>query len=207
MEAHEPALIGRRDLSRIGAFTDGVMAVAITLLVLNLEVPTLAPDEGLGDALIDELPSLGSYLLAFALVGRFWVLHHNLFERLLGFDRALMTINLAFLALIVLLPFSTNLYDIYTDEGLAAAVLGATLGLAATVHWAMNEYALRHGFVREEHRDETLSGKPVGLGFAAIFLLSVPAAFLSVHLAEALWISTIFLRYPLRRLGRRTNSA
>ena len=207
MEAHEPGLISRRDLSRISAFTDGVMAVAITLLVLNLEVPTLAAGESLGDALFDELPSLGAYLLAFALVGRFWVLHHNLFERLHGFDRALMTLNLAFLALIVLLPFSSDLYDVYTDEGLAAAVLGGTLGLAAATHLAMNHYALSQGFVRDEHRAETESGRPVGLGLAAIFLLSVPAAFLSVHLAEALWISTIVLRYPLRRLGRRTRSA
>jgi uncharacterized membrane protein len=207
MEARESGQISRRDLSRIGAFTDGVMAVAITLLVLNLEVPTLAPGESLGDALIDELPSLAAYLLAFALVGRFWVLHHNLFERLHGFDRTLMTLNLGFLALIALLPFSTDLYDVYTDEGLAAAVLGGTLGLAALAHWEMNEYALRRGFVREEHRAETATGNPIGLGFTAIFLLSVPAAFVSVHLAEALWISTIVLRYPLRRLGRRTSSA
>jgi TMEM175 potassium channel family protein len=206
MEAHERSF-SRRDLSRIGAFTDGVMAVAITLLVLNLEVPSLAPGESLGDALVDELPSLGAYLLAFALVGRFWVLHHNLFERLHGFDPPLMTLNLAFLALIALLPFSTDLYDAYTQEGMAAAVLGGTLGLAALAHWEMNEYALRQGFVRDEHRAATESSKPVGLGLAAIFLLSVPAAFITVHLAEALWISTILLRYPLRRLGRRTRSA
>jgi uncharacterized membrane protein len=206
MEAHEPGLIGRRDLGRIGAFTDGVMAVAITLLVLNLEVPTLEPGESLGEALVDLLPSLGAYLLAFALVGRFWVLHHALFERLRDFDRTLMTLNLGFLALIALVPFSSNLYDTYNEEGLAAAVLGATLGLAALVHWAMNAYVLRHGFVREEHREDTVSGKPIGLGFSAIFLLSVPAAFVNVHVAEALWISTIVLRYPLRRLGRRTRS-
>jgi uncharacterized membrane protein len=196
-----------RSLARISAFTDGVMAVAITLLVLNLEVPTLRGGESLGDALVDELPSFGSYLLAFALVGRFWVLHHNLFERLNGFDRVLMTLNLAFLALIVLMPFSTDLYDAYTDEALAAAVLGATLGLAALVHWSMNEYVLRHGFMRDEHRDDLRTGSPVGLGLSAAFLLSVPAAFVTVHLAEALWISTVVLRYPLRRLGRRTSSA
>jgi uncharacterized membrane protein len=207
MEAKEPGTFSRRDLGRIGAFTDGVMAVAITLLVLNLEVPTLASGESLADALFDLLPSLGAYLLAFALVGRFWVLHHNLFERLHGFDPPLMTLNLAFLALIALLPFSTDLYDVYTDEGLAAAVLGGTLGLAALAHWEMNQYALRHGFVRAEHRAETESGRPIGLGLAAVFLLSVPAAFLTVHLAEAMWISTVLLRYPLRRLGRRTSSA
>jgi uncharacterized membrane protein len=209
MEAHEPGLIGRRDLSRIAAFTDGVMAVAITLLVLNLEVPTLAKGESLGNALIDELPSLGAYLLAFALVGRFWIIHHHLFETLRSFDRTLMMLNLAFLALIVLVPFSTDLYDAYTDDGLAAAVLGATLGLAALTHWSMSAHVLRHGLMHEQPRAEAEAApfaSPVGLGVTAAFLLSVPGAFLSVHVAEALWISTIVLRYPLRRLGRPTAS-
>jgi uncharacterized membrane protein len=207
MEAHESGLVGGRDLARIAAFTDGVMAVAITLLVLNLEVPRLGPGESLGDELVDLLPSLGAYLLSFALVGRFWVIHHNLFETLRGFDRTLMTLNLTFLALIVLVPFSTDLYDAYTDEPLAAAVLGGTLGLAALVNWMMTAHVLRRGFVREAHRDQTAPfASPIGLSFTAAFLLSVPAAFLSVHIAEALWISTLVLRYPLRRLGRKTNS-
>jgi uncharacterized membrane protein len=196
-----------RDLGRIAAFTDGVMAVAITLLVLNLDVPRLGPGQSLGDALVDLLPSLGAYVLAFALVGRFWVIHHNLFETLRGFDRTLMTLNLLFLALIVLVPFSTDLYDAYTDDSLAAAVLGGTLGLAAMTHWAMATHTLRRGFIAQEHRSQTEPfASPVGLGFTVVFLLSVPAAFLSVHLAEALWISTVVLRYPLRRLGRMTSS-
>lgn len=196
----------RTDLGRIMAFTDGVMAVAITLLVLNLEVPRLTAGEELGDALVDLLPSLGAYALAFALVGRFWVIHHNLFEKLRGFDRTLMTLNLLFLALIVLVPFSAELYDRYTSRPLAAAVLGGTLGLAALVHGSMTAHVLRRGFVHEHHREETEPAVTVGLGLTTVFLLSVPAAFLSVHIAEALWISTVVLRYPLRRLGGLTSS-
>jgi uncharacterized membrane protein len=207
VEASGPGLIDERDLGRIAAFTDGVMAVAITLLVLNLEVPQLDPGQSLGDALVDLLPSLGAYLLAFALIGRFWVIHHNLFEKLRGFDRTLMALNLVFLALIVLVPFAAELYDTYTDEPLAAAVLGATMGLAAMVHWAMTSHVVRSGFVREHRRPETEPfASPVGLSFTAAFLLSVPAAFLSVHIAEALWISTVVLHYPLRRLGGLTSS-
>jgi uncharacterized membrane protein len=192
-----------RDLSRVVAFSDGVMAVAITLLVLNLEVPDVA-DEDLGDALSDLAPSLLSYVLAFALVGRLWVVHHNLFERLRGFNGTIMALNLLFLALIALVPFSTDLYDKYTDEGIAAAVLGATLGLAAVINWAMTAHAVRRGFVHERHRAATEAfARPVGLALAAAFILSVPAAFVNVHLAEALWISTIVVRYPLRRLGTR----
>jgi len=198
--------VDQRDLGRIAAFTDGVMAVAITLLVLNIEVPHLTPGEDLGDALLDLLPSLGAYALAFALVGRFWLIHHNLFEKLIGFDAMLMTLNLVFLSLIVLVPFSSELYDRYTSRPLAAAVLGGTLGLAALVNAVMSTHVLRRGFVHERHRDETNSGLTVGFGLTAVFLLSVPAAFLSVHIAEALWTSTVVLRYPLRRLGGLTSS-
>jgi uncharacterized membrane protein len=199
--------VGERDLSRVVAFSDGVMAVAITLLVLNLEVPEVT-GEDLEDALADLVPSLGAYLLAFALIGRFWVLHHNLFERLRGFDATVMALNLLFLALIALLPFSTDLYDEYTDEGLAAAVLGATLGLAAVLNWAMTAYALRRDFVHERHRAATAPfARPAGLVLAAAFILSVPLAFVNVHIAEAVWISTIVFRYPLRRLRGRTSSA
>ena len=193
-----------RALARIGAFSDGVMAVAITLLVLNIQVPTLEHGQTLGNALVDLLPSLGAFALAFALVGRFWVIHHNLFEKLRAFDSTLMLLNLAFLALIVLIPFSAELYDTYTDQGLAAAVLGANLGLAALAHSAMTAHVLRSGLIDDERRAETQP--TVGLGITAAFALSVPAAFLSVHIAEALWISTVVVRYPLRRLGRRTTS-
>ena len=196
-----------RDVGRIAAFTDGVMAVAITLLVLNVEVPRLNPGEGLGDALVDDvLPSLGAYALAFALVGRFWIIHHNLFEKVHSFDRTLMSLNLLFLGLVVLMPFSAQLYDVYTSRPVAAAVLGGTLGLLALVNGTMTRHVLRQGFVHEERREETEPAVAVGAGLTTIFLLSVPAAFLSVHLAEAMWISTIVLRYPLRRLGGLTSS-
>jgi uncharacterized membrane protein len=199
--------VGQRDLGRIAAFTDGVMAVAITLLVLNIEVPRLKPGQSLDDALWDLLPSLGSYMLAFALVGRFWIIHHNLFERLTGFDALLMSLNLVFLALIVLMPFSADLYDVYTQEPLAAAVLGATLGLAALTNALMTTHVLRRDLIHHDHRAATREMTiPVGIGVTTMFLLSVPAAFISVHLSEALWVSVIVLRYPLRRLGRLTAS-
>ena len=86
-------------------------------------------------------------------------------------------------------------------------MLGATLGLAALI--ALGDDRARHapGLIHDDHRDETQPfASPAGLGFTAVFLLSVPAAFLSVHIAEALWISTVVLRYPLRRLGGRTTS-
>jgi uncharacterized membrane protein len=190
---------------RIVAFSDGVMAVAITLLVLNLDVPDLPSSrEGeLDDKLFDLLPSLAAYALAFALIGRYWVIHHRFFESLRAFDVTLMGLNLMFLALIVLMPFSTELFDRYSDEPMAAAAFGATLGLAGLVHLAMVRHVLRKGFVHQhERRVSEPFGGAIALSLAVVFLLSVPAAFLSVWLAQLMWISAIVVRYPLRRLGR-----
>jgi uncharacterized membrane protein len=192
--------VERTDLGRIVAFTDGVMAVAITLLVLNLEVPTV-PGGELDDALVDLFPSLIAYLLAFALVGRFWIIHHRLFETLRAFDARLMTLNLAFLSLIALVPFATDLFDRYTQESLGVAVLGGTLGLAALTHWLATVYTLRHGLVHERHRRASEPfARPIGLGFTLLFLLSVPVAFLSPFVATLLWVATMFLHYPLGRM-------
>jgi uncharacterized membrane protein len=197
----------RTDLGRIAGFTDGVMAVAITLLVLNLEVPDV-PAEKLGEELVDLLPSVLAYLLSFALVGRFWIIHHHLFETLRRFDGTLMGLNLLFLAAIAIVPFSTNLFDKFNEEPLAVAVFGFVMSLAALTHWSMTAYTLHYGLVHETHREDTAPfGSPVALGFTVVFLLSVPVAFISVIAAQALWLATILLRYPLRRLTGRTSSS
>jgi uncharacterized membrane protein len=189
--------VERTDLGRIVAFTDGVMAVAITLLVLNLEVPRV-PGGELDEALVDLIPSLIAYLLAFALVGRHWVVHHRFFETLRAFDALLMTLNLAFLALIVLVPFATELFDRYTEEPAAAAVFGAIMGLAALVNWTMVVHTLRRGYVDEVHRAGTEPfGSPLGLGFTIMYLLSVPVAFLSTTASALMWTATILLHGPL----------
>jgi uncharacterized membrane protein len=193
----------RADLSRIMAFTDGVMAVAITLLVLNLEVPDVADDE-LKDALVDLLPSVYAYVLSFALIGRFWVLHHNRFETFVGFDAGLMALNLLFLALVGLIPFATDLLDRYSDSALATATFSVSVALASLCHWVMARYAVRKGFVDEARLHEY--GWPQSVGGLAIglfFLAAAPLAFVAVELAHVLWISTFLLRYPLRKLGTR----
>jgi uncharacterized membrane protein len=195
----------RSDLGRIVAFSDGVMAVAITLLVLNLEVPILPSgrEDELDDKLFDLLPSLGAYALAFALVGRYWVIHHRFFERLRAFDGRLMVQNLLFLALIALMPFTTELIDRYDGEPIAVAVFGATLGIAALVNLAMARHAFRADLFHEHARriDEPFVGA-ISVILATVFLLSVPVAFLSTLVSQLMWVSAFVLRFPLRRLAR-----
>ena len=190
----------RQDLSRIGAFSDGVMAVAITLLVLNIESPSVSNDD-LPDALVDLIPSLAAYVLSFALVGRYWVIHHGLFATFVRFDGVLLALNLTFLMLIALVPFATNLIDDYSTVPIAAASFGAILGLAALVHWLMTVHAQRAGLVHEHLRSDSPIGSTVALGFAMLCFLSVPVAFLSPTIAWLMWASLLVLRYPLRRVA------
>jgi uncharacterized membrane protein len=195
---NEGATVDSRDLGRVVAFTDGVMAVAITLLVLNIEVPTLPQGAGeheLAQALVDLLPSLGAYALSFALIGRYWVIHHRLFETLRSFDGTLMGLNLVFLALIALVPFSTELSDRYGQEPIAAAVFAATIGLAGLVHWLMATHILRAGHAHAHRRSATeRAGSTGNLLLALVFFLSIPAAFLDPRISQSMWTATILLR-------------
>ena len=79
----------RRELERVNAFSDGVFAIAITLLVLNIEIPTVAGDE-LGSALSELWDDLLAYVIGFAVIGPFWFGHHRLFSRLARSDGRLV---------------------------------------------------------------------------------------------------------------------
>ena len=178
------------------------MAVAITLLVLNIETPDVATDD-LGDALVDLLPSLGAYVLSFALIGRFWFLHHRLFATFARVDSRLLVLNLLFLMLIALVPFATDLSDRYSTAPSASATFGATLGLAALVNWSMGDHARRAGLLKESAMQPVdLADKLIGLGIALVFFLSVPMAFVSATLAWVMWASVVFIRYPVRNVAR-----
>jgi uncharacterized membrane protein len=188
------------ELSRITAFTDAVMAVAITLLVLNIDVPVLpdATAAELWESLRHLLDDLASYLLSFALVGRFWLLHHRLFERLRAFDRRLMLLNLAFLALIALVPFCASLLDHYGHLAPASVVFASVVGLAALTHGSMVRHAERAGLELRPH-----GRGPVRLvGVSGLFLASVPVAFLSTEIAQGMWLATLFLRSGRRPRSR-----
>jgi len=195
--------MNRTDFGRIVAFTDGVMAVAITLLVLNLEVPDVRSDE-LDEALRDLDGSFLAYVLTFALIGRFWVIHHNLFETLERFDGLMMVLNLLFLMLIALMPFGMDLVDTYPDTSIAIATFAVILSMASLTHWTLTAHSLRSDFVHPEKVGDTHRfGNIVSLGVPAVFLLSVPVAFVSPLLAELMWAATVVLRGPLRGLAGR----
>lgn len=95
--------------ARVEAFSDGVIAVAITLLALDLHVPDPTSTASLGDALGEQWPSYVAYLVSFLTIGIIWINHHAMLRRLVSVDHSILVLNIALLACIGVLPFSTAL--------------------------------------------------------------------------------------------------
>src|SRR5260370_20429038 len=120
-----------RGTGRIEAFSDGVIAVAITLLILDVHVPTV--QTGLLQALLNQWPAYLGYVTSFLVITIFWANHHNMFRHIQQVDYALLLINALFLMCIAFIPFATALLTKYitstnpTEQHTAAIVYGATL--------------------------------------------------------------------------------
>ena len=182
------------EFGRIVSFSDGVFAIAITLLTLTLEVPNVPSGDNpqLIRALGEEIPDLLAYAISFAVVGRFWLIHHRFYASLQSFDGRLMAGNLLYLALIVLVPFSSDLLGKYGDESVAPMVYATILGLAGLVNWMMIRYSLTVGHVSPHARAETLPfGGRLALITPVIFFASIPLALLSPIAAEVFWLTSL----------------
>ena len=116
---------GEEEFARVLAFSDGVYAIAITLLVLSIDLPDLANSDDAGqmlDALGDKHPQIISYAISFAVIGRYWLAHHQFFSRLRALDGGLIAINLVCLAVIAFLPFPTDVLGNYFENPVAVAL-------------------------------------------------------------------------------------
>jgi len=187
----------RRELDRVGAFSDGVFAVAITLLVLNIEVPNLTGEETLGNALVDLLSSIQAYFIAFAVIGLFWYGHHVAWSRLERSSGKLVAANLLLLSLIGLMPFTTALiggdYSDVKDEALAVSVYAFNVGLASAADSLMDRIVIRDGLSMPTDPFEQRATLVAGRLRFGIFFASIPIAFLiSPTVAQLSWIGLFF---------------
>jgi uncharacterized membrane protein len=131
------------DTSRLEAFSDGVLAIVITLLVLGIEVPTSSA--ALGQALVRLWPSYLAYAVSFLLIGAIWVNHHAMFRYIVRADATLLVLNLLHLMVVAFMPFSTAVlaqaFLSGTDEPIAAAFYGAVLAVGGVFVNLMWRYA------------------------------------------------------------------
>jgi uncharacterized membrane protein len=132
--------------NRLEAFSDGVFAIAITLLVLDIKVPEPGTGESLGHELLAQWPSYAAFVVSFLTIGIIWINHHAMVRRLRVVDHSILVWNLLLLMTVSALPFTTALMAAYLKEGqgesLAAAVYSGSLLLMALTFSGMNRHIL-----------------------------------------------------------------
>jgi uncharacterized membrane protein len=138
----QPDPVGQMSTHRVEALADGVFAIIMTLLVFDIRVPEVPPDQ-LPAALLELVPNLEGYLISFVLLGIYWVGHRNQFNFIRRADQNLHWLNILFFGLAGMVPFSTGLVARYPGELLVEAMYGVNLmliGAALFLHWS---YATR----------------------------------------------------------------
>ncbi len=182
---------------RLEAFSDGVFAIAITLLVLTIPQPNSY--RHLTDALADQWPAYAAYLVSFAVIGIMWLNHHTVLDHFARIDRNLVYLNLALLATVVLIPYPTQVFGEALERGEGERVAAVFYSLVMTVNsvaWAAlwlygssRRRLLDAAFPEEQRRTATVaftSGTVIYLGTVVIGLLNAYVC-LAVHGALAIY--------------------
>ena len=181
--------------SRVEAFSDGVFAVAITLLVLQFAVPEVQSGH-LFSSLVAQLPLLATFVASFLTVGVVWVNHHSIFKGLRKVDRTIQFINLLLLLTVVLVPYPTQLLGHYLNSGwdgsVAAAFYGIVMTLMSIAFQALVAWALTHPDLLDPSVRATRLSSVIprfGLGLVT-YAVSIGLSFVSAWLVVAIYAAT-----------------
>jgi uncharacterized membrane protein len=188
------------EFSRIVAFSDGVFSIAITLLVLNLSIGRDIPSGEVAEALWDQRENLLAYAISFAVIGRFWIVHHGFFSEVTGFDGRLIGLNLLYLGFVVLIPFSSEVLGDYGGQTPAVALYATNLAAVVLIGMYMAADARRAGLTSIDdatHRESRMRSLYIG----GVFLISIPFAFIAPSITALLWLVLFF--DPASRFARR----
>ena len=198
--------------SRLEAFSDGVFAIAITLLILEIRIPETHGGAGLADELRDLWPSYAAYAVSFFTIGIYWVNHHTLFDHIQRVNRPVLFLNLALLLCVSFIPFPTAVFARFVredDAGIAAAFYGLTATVAGTLFFALwayvatSEHLLAHEVHAGQRRRIVLSAIPGPILYAATIGLSFINAplTLAVHGLLALFWALSGVSWPNHNEG------
>jgi uncharacterized membrane protein len=179
--------------SRLEGFSDGVIAIIITLMVLEIRIPKIDVRLSSRDALhhlFPIIPQLVAYALSFVMLGVLWVNHHQFFRQCKFIDRPIMWYNLNLLLWMCLIPIPTAFLGTNFQMPLAAVLYGSIMFMCAVSFAFMREYVFRHPEVLIEHISIAHKRKlrlKIRISMA-LYLISIFASFLSVYISYAIFI-------------------
>jgi uncharacterized membrane protein len=188
----------------LAALTDGVVAIVMTLLALDIRLPRSAA--GLTDgqvltAIRETLPAIFGYALSFLVIAQFWLIHHRKFARLKRVDGGLFWLNVLFLMSIGLIPFVTSV--LAENAGTAGTVAYAVVVAAASLSLTATAlYAGARELVEGEEPGTTVRMVIIrSLLAGGVFILSIPIAFVDADAAKYFWLLLIPAGFAFRFLA------
>ena len=185
---------GSPEFGRVVNFSDGIFAIAMTLLVLQIGVSGLPAGGGSSrdmlDALADALPEIVSFVVSFYVIGRYWLAHHWFVSRLVRIDRRLLSQNLLYLGLIAFLPFPTSLIGEHEGNPIAFVVFALSMAAVSLMEVVITRHAHTAGLARKDVPAAAWSWGLAASSFpVAVFLLSIPIAFVNTTVAILSWFT------------------
>jgi uncharacterized membrane protein len=182
-------------VERLLTLSDGVVAIALTLLVLQLRVPTvdhvLHPDSAsdLASALGKDTDQLTSYGISFYVIAQFWLVHHRVFRQISGQREGLAWWNFAFLFTITVMPFTSDLLGQFGSNPLAVDIFAfnlllATLATQATIIFGRRNHLMAAGISQRDAR----AGQLRSVGSALVVGASIGVAWVDTNTAKYLWL-------------------
>jgi TMEM175 potassium channel family protein len=191
------------EFARVLTFNDGLYAIAMTLLIVSIAVPTISDTQSvsdLADALNDLTANFISFFISFAVIGRYWLAHHQSISLLEAMDQTFITLNLVYLAFIAFLPFPTALLGEYFENPLSVVIYAVNVGIVSGMEVVLFSHAYRAKLLRRQPTPEVYRfGVLASLSPVGFFVLSIPFAFLSTSLAVAIWFLVVPFGLALNR--------
>jgi uncharacterized membrane protein len=184
------------EFARFSNLSDAVFAIAMTLLVVTVGEPTVSAAHISGE-LKGLLPQISAFFLSFAVIGRYWLAHHEFVSVLTEINGRLLLCNLVYLALVGFLPFTTGLFGDYNAVPVVVAIYALNVAVISMMEVVMFVVAHTGGMVERPLPQDVYryaifeSTVPV-----VVFLVSIPLAFVHHYAAYACW-ATLLVIEPL----------
>jgi uncharacterized membrane protein len=183
-------------IDRLLALTDGVVAIALTLLVLQLQVPASSmvahanSAKDLWHALDIDGSELTSYLVSFVIISQFWLVHHRAMRNMRGHSEGLAWRNFGFLLALTLMPFTSDLIGRFGSNPVAITLFALNLALISLASQWIVLYAARHRLVEDKHRSphEERAARIRVILVLSIISLSIILAWTAASEAKYVWL-------------------
>jgi uncharacterized membrane protein len=192
---------------RLRTLADGVFAIVMTLLVLELGVEEIAKtsaNKELIHGLAEMWPKFLIYGLSFLILGIFWVIHHVLFDAIKRNDTPLIWLNILFLMFVALIPFSTSLFGKFGAKQITALIYGVNMLLLFNLGWAIWVYATGKHRLVDSDLDPALirAGSLMGLVYALVMLPAIGISFINPIISFYIYIFIVVVFIISTAMGR-----